>query len=157
MKSFSDLPSFNDLRKLWKQEPVAAPIPDLELTEDSWVERGAEVIGFHLCRLEHWLSASGWLRAWLRLNLLLSIALTIAGMLLLPPVAQVLEQLAHSSHWFAEIFVNLVAVLSGIPPIIITVAMIYLSFITFRWYRRFSQRRGQGGPLSQRREEDYYQ
>ncbi len=88
MKSFHELPDYRDLRKLWKQEPVTPPVPDLELTPDHWVERGAEVIGWSLARLEHWISASGWLRAWLRLNLFLSIVLTSAGVLLLPPVAQ---------------------------------------------------------------------
>ena len=78
MKSFSELPNYRDLRKLWKQEPIDPPMPRLELTPDSWVERGAEVVGWSLARLEYWLSESGWLRAWLRLNLFLSIVLTSA-------------------------------------------------------------------------------
>ena len=85
MKSFSDLPNHRELRRLWKQEPLDRPTANLELTPDSWVERGAEVLGWSLARFEYWLSASGWLRAWLRLNLFLSVLLMIAGVLLLPP------------------------------------------------------------------------
>ncbi len=48
MKSFTELPDYKDLSKLWKQEPVTPPVPDLELTPDHWVERGAEVIGWSL-------------------------------------------------------------------------------------------------------------
>ena len=44
------------------------------------------LIGWWLARLEYWLSESGWLRAWLRLNLLVSIVLTIA-LVSLRPVA----------------------------------------------------------------------
>ncbi|MCB1234163.1 MAG: hypothetical protein KDM91_03745 [Verrucomicrobiae bacterium] len=136
MKSFQELPDYRELRKLWKQEPIERPVPDLELTPDSWVERGAEVIGWWLARLEYWLSESGWLRAWLRLNLLVSIVLTIAGVLLLPPVAQVLEQVAKSSHWLGAIFGDLVGMLTALPPVVISLGVLYLGFVVVRRFRR---------------------
>ena len=40
--------------------------------------------GWSLARFEFWLSASGWLRAWLRLNLFLSVLLMIAGISVSP-------------------------------------------------------------------------
>ena len=141
MKSFHELPDYKDLRKLWKQEPVSPPVPDLELTPDHWVERGAEVIRWSLAQLEHWISASGWLRAWLRLNLFLSIVLTSAGVLLLPPVAQVLEQLARSSHWLGLIFGEVFKLLTGLPPVIISVGVLYLAFVIYRRIRRRHQQR----------------
>jgi len=149
MKSFSELPSFRDLRKLWKQKRVSPPSPDLELTEDSWVERGAEVICWQLCRLEYWLSESGWLRAFFRLSLILAIVLTIAGVLLLPPIAQVLAQLAHSSYWVAAIVVDLVAILTAVPPAAISLAILYLFYLGFRFWRGRRERCGEG--------EGYYQ
>ena len=136
MKSFSELPDYRELRRLWKQEPIERPTPDLELTPDSWVERGAEVIGWWLARLEFWLSESGWLRAWLRLNLVVSIALASAGLLLLPPVTRVLEEVARSSHWLGEIFGELVAVITGLPPVAVTLGVLYLGFVLFRRFRR---------------------
>jgi len=152
MKSFHELPDYKDLRKLWKQEPVSPPVPDLELTPDHWVERGAEVIGWSLARLEHWISASGWLRAWLRLNLFLSIVLTSAGVLLLPPVAQVLEQLARSSHWLGLIFGEVFKLVTGLPPVVISLGVLYLAFVVYRRIRR--KRLPQRGGYPQ---DEYYQ
>ena len=136
MKSFQQLPDYHELRRLWKQEPIERPAPDLELTPDSWVERGAEVLGWWLARFEYWLSESGWLRAWLRLNLFLSIVLTSAGILLLPPVARVLEQLAKSSHWLGEIFGELVEVITSLPPLAVSLGVLYLGFVLVRRFRR---------------------
>ena len=136
MKSFSELPNYRDLRKLWKQEPIDPPMPRLELTPDSWVERGAEVVGWSLARLEYWLSESGCLRAWLRLNLFLSIVLTSAGVLLLPPVAQVLEQVAKSSHWISSIAGDVVGVLTSLPPVVISIGVLYLAFLLVRLFRQ---------------------
>ena len=46
MKSFDQLPDYKDLQCLWKQERIERPIPNLELTPDSGMERGAEVVGW---------------------------------------------------------------------------------------------------------------
>jgi hypothetical protein len=151
MKSFHELPDYQDLRQLWKQEPVSPPVPDLELTPDHWVERGAEVVGWSLARLEHWLSASGWLRAWLRLNLFLSIVLTSAGVLLLPPVTRVLEQLARSSHWLGDILGEVFRLVTGLPPVVISLGVVYLGFVVYRRIRR--KRLPQRGYP----QDDYYQ
>jgi len=145
MKSFSELPSHRELRRLWKQEPLDRPTANLELTPDSWVERGAEVLGWSLARFEYWLSASGWLRAWLRLNLFLSIVLASAGLLLLPPAERVLRQLAQSSHWVAAVVHDLFGILTSLPPVVISLGILYLAFLMARWViRRRSRHRGEG-------------
>jgi len=146
MKSFSDLPNHRELRRLWKQEPLDRPTANhLELTPDSWVERGAEVLGWSLARFEYWLSASGWLRAWLRLNLFLSVLLMIAAVLLLPPAERVLRQLAQSSHWVAAVVHDLFGILTSLPPVVISLGILYLTFLLARWViRRRSGRRGEG-------------
>lgn len=136
MKSLSELPDYRELRQLWKREPIERPTPDLELTPDSWVERGAEVVGWWLARLEFWLSDSGWLRAWLRFNLVVSIAFASAGFFLLPPVTRVLEEVARSSHWLGQIFGELVAVITALPPVAVTLGVFYLAFVLFRRFRR---------------------
>ena len=145
MKSFSDLPNHRELRRLWKQEPLDRPTANLELTPDSWVERGAEVLGWSLARFEYWLSASGWLRAWLRLNLFLSVLLMIAGVLLLPPAERVLRQLAQSSRWVTAVVHDLFGILTSLPPVVISLGILYLTFLMTRWViRRRSGRRGEG-------------
>jgi hypothetical protein len=152
LKSLSELPDPGELNRLWKQEPVTAPEPDLELTPDSWVERGAEVLGWWLARLEHWLSASGWLRAWLRLNLFFAVVLTSAGLLLLPPVARVLEQLASSSHWLGRIAGDLFALLTALPPVALSLGALYLGYLLYRRFRRKRHHQRGGYP-----NDEYYQ
>jgi len=152
MKSFDELPDHPDLQRIWKQEPIERPKPNLELTQDNWVERGAEVLGWSIAHLEYWLSSSGWLRAWLRLNLFLSIVLTIAGTLLLPPVTRVLEQLTQSSKQFAAIADNLLGIVTALPPVAISLGVLYLACVlAWRLRRRFS---GRGGGYPQ---DDHYQ
>lgn len=136
LKSFSELPELGDSPRLWQQKPIAEPEPDLELTADSWVERGAEVLGWWIARLEHWLSASGWLRAWLRLNLFVAIVLTSAGVLLLPPVARVLEQIANSSHWLGRIAGDLFTFLTALPPVVLSLGALYGGYLLYRRFRR---------------------
>ena len=67
--------------------------------------------------------------------------LTSAGVLLLPPVAQVLEQLARSSHWLGLIFGEVFKLLTGLPPVIISVGVLYLAFVIYRRIRRRHQQR----------------
>jgi len=124
--------TLDELRTLWKQKPVDPPTPDLELTPDSWVERGGEVIGWWIARLEYWLSESGWLRAWLRFNLIVSVVLSIAGLLLLPAVSRVLEQFAQSSHWIASMIEDIFGIVRSLPPVIISLGVIYLVFVVVR-------------------------
>ena len=95
------------------------------------------------------------MRAWLRLNLLLSIVLTSAGVLLLPPVARVFEQLSKSSHWLGEIIADFVTAVTALPPMIISLGVLYLSFVLFQKYRRRRQRRGEQRPAHDL--EGYYQ
>ena len=82
------------------------------------------------------------MRAWLRLNLFLSIVLTIAGALLIPAVARVLEQMARSSHGFAAIIGDLIGILTALPPAVISIGVLYLGFVLFRRLRRQRRHRG---------------
>jgi hypothetical protein len=137
----------------WKREPLPPPSDHLELTPDNWIERGAEVIGWSLARLEYWLSRSGWLRAWLRLALWLTIVLAAAGFLLLPAATGVLAGIADSAHWLATIVVSLTTALASLPPAVISVAFLYLVFVFGR--RHYLRRRQRGrGPYD---DERYYQ
>jgi hypothetical protein len=142
----------DELGQLWKQEPIHPPRRDLELTPDSWVERGGEVVGWWIAQLEYWMSASGWLRAWLRLNLIVAIVLSIAGFLLLPAVSQVLEELAKTSQSITSVVENVFGVVRSLPPVLVSLGVAYLVFVVLRrflpWPRGRSPR-----PYP----EDYYQ
>lgn len=140
-----------ELRRLWKQESLRPPRRDLELTQESWIERGGEVVGWWLACLEYWLSASGWLRAWLRLNLIVGLALGVAGMLLLPAAARVLEQLALSSGAAAQVAEDVFTVVRGLPPVVVSLAVVLLAWLVAR--RLLRGRRRPRRPYS----EDYYE
>jgi hypothetical protein len=111
-------------------------VPDLELTPDHWVERGAEVIGWSLARLEFWLSASGWLRAWLRLQ---PVPLHRAHQRRSAPAApggagartaRPVQSLGRLI--FGEVF----KLVTGLPPVVISVGVLYLAFVVYRRIRR---------------------
>ncbi len=135
MKSFSELPDPTELSKLWKQEPVADPEPDLELTPDSWIERGAEVIGWAIAR-----SNTGSARAAgsgvAAAELLPRHRLTSAGLLLLRRWPASSKRIASSSHWLGIILGHLFAVLTHLPPVVLSVGALYLGFVAYRRYRR---------------------
>ena len=140
MKSFDELPDGEEFERLWKQHRISKPKPNLELTPDSWVERGAEVVGWWLARLEHWLSESGWLRAWLRLCLWLSIVLTAAAILLLPAVTKVLTEIATSSQLVTTIIGHVMTTITALPPVLISLGVVYLGWVVAKrlWTRRRS-------------------
>lgn len=141
MKSFDELPDGEELERFWKQERVRKPEPDLELNPDSWLERGAEVVGWWLARLEHWLSESGWLRAWMRFCLWLSVILTTAAILLLPAVTKVLTEIAASSGLLATIIGHVMATITALPPVLISIGCAYLAWVIAKrlWMRRRSR------------------
>ena len=148
MKSFEELPDGDAFERLWKQQPVRPPEPDLELRPDSWVGRGAEVIGWWLARLEHWLSESGWLRAWLRFCLWLSVALTAAALLLLPAVTKVLTEIATSSGLLAIIIGHVMTTIAALPPVLISLGCAYLAWVITKrlWLRRRARSYRQDDP-----------
>lgn len=152
MKSPSEIPELPRLRDLWNPQPVAGPEPDLELVPDSWIERGVEVLVWWLARLEHWLSASGWLRAWLRLSLFLSVVLTSAGLLVLPPVVQVLQELGRSSQWLGVILGEVFSLVTRLPSVVVSLGVLYLGFVLYRRIRRRRLPHRGGYP-----QDEYYQ
>lgn len=151
-KSLNDLPEADAAGRFWKQHPITRPKPDLELPPERWIERGAEVIGWWLARFEHWLSSSGWLRAWLRVCLWLCVTLTAAGLLLLPAVSTVLAEFAVSTGWIAVIFGHVASSVTVLPPVLISLLIAYLVYFAAR--RFWMRRRGRSGF---RHQEEYYQ
>jgi len=141
-----------ELGQLWKQEPLQPPRRHLDLSPDSWIERGGEVVGWWFARMEYWMSASGWLRAWLRLNLILSIVLSVAGFLLLPAVSQVLEELARTSHSITGVLDDVFGVVRALPPVLVSLGVAYLAFVILRRWLPWKRRRQERAYP-----EDYYQ
>jgi hypothetical protein len=77
----------------WRPKPLPAPVVDTELPHLNGIERAAEVIRFILTTLEHWLSPSGQLREFVKMNARLAIAIAVPVVIVAPLVTLALEQL----------------------------------------------------------------
>ena len=139
--------------QLWT--PKAIPKPEIEphLTDLDWPERSAEVIAHALLRAEYWLSRGGWLREWLRLNLYAAVLLTVAVVLVIPPVTAILEGVRDLTGLLSATIDNVSTGVSKLPPIVLAVATIALLVKLFQ-----HRRRGRRPPREMRREDyDPYQ
>jgi hypothetical protein len=77
----------------WQPKPLPEPVVDHELPHLNGIERAAEVIRFILTTLEHWLSPSGRLREFIKMNARLAIAIAVPVIIVAPLVTLALEQL----------------------------------------------------------------
>lgn len=85
------------LRKMftrhWRPKPLPEPVVDNDLPHLNGIERAAEVIRFILTTLEHWLSPSGRLREFIKMNARLAVAIAVPVVIVAPLVTLALEQL----------------------------------------------------------------
>jgi hypothetical protein len=72
----------------WQPKPLPEPVVDHELPHLNGIERAAEVI-----RFIHWLSPSGRLREFIKMNARLAIAIAVPVIIVAPLVTLALEQL----------------------------------------------------------------
>lgn len=128
-------------RFLWNPAPLPPPVIDPDLEQLSWPERVAELSRYGLLGAEYWLSQGGTLREWLRLNLWAAIVLTVAAVLLVPPVTAVLKGAAEWTALLGEILENVSAAIMGLPPLVIGLATLLL---LLRIGQRYWQRRKRG-------------
>lgn len=81
------------LTRHWHPKPLPEPVVDKDLPHLNGIERAAEVIRFILTTLEHWLSPSGRLREFIKMNARLAIAIAVPVVIVAPLVTLALEQL----------------------------------------------------------------
>ena len=72
--------------RLWNPQPIVRPRPDPAILELPAMQRSVEVVVYWLARTEHWISPSGWLRAWIRLNVWSAVVLAILAFTVVPAV-----------------------------------------------------------------------
>jgi len=80
---------------LWNPQPVSRPKVDPGILHLRAHQRSVEVIVHWLARMEHWLSPSGWLRAWIRLNVWIAVVLAISAVTAVPAVTAVVAGLTE--------------------------------------------------------------
>ncbi len=81
------------LTRHWHPKALPEPVVDKDLPHLNGIERAAEVIRFILTTLEHWLSPSGRLREFIKMNARLAIAIAVPVVIVAPLVTLALEQL----------------------------------------------------------------
>lgn len=137
-------------RRIWNPVPVPAPRIDPHLVRLSWPERSAEVVRHALLSAEHWLSGGGILREWLRLNIWVAVILTLAAVLVVPPVTAVLEGAAEWTGLLSKIVGNVTGAILGLPPIILGIATALIA------WKIIQRRRGARGARRYRDDYDGY-
>lgn len=135
---------------LWNPIPVPPPAIAMNLGELAWPERSSEVICFTLLSVEHWLSRSGFLREWLRVNLWLAVILTLTAVLLVPPLTALLAGAAEWTSLGGSVVDNIHDAVLKLPPIVLAIASVLLAAAILQ--RHWNQRR-RGG----RFREDHYE
>lgn len=116
------------IRQLWKPVPVPPPVIDPDFRELHWLERTVEVIRYSVLSVEHWLSRRGVLREWIRLCLYFAAVLTVAALLIIPPVTAILEGAAEWTTLLGNVVANVTNAVLRLPPIILGIATLFLLF-----------------------------
>lgn len=118
--------------------PVARPIVDEVFFKlPAWKRSLASIA--YCCRcLEHWLAPQGWVREWLRLNVL---AVVLAGTTILlagPIVTAILISVLDWSNLATLILVKVMTIVAVFPPLVLaTVSAVFL-------WKLARRQRGQG-------------
>jgi len=91
-------------------QPVSKPIVARDLPSLPPIERATEVLRYSMRDAEWWISPGGHLRAWIRLNLLVSLSLGIPALLIVPVVTYFLNGVLIWTALLVQIGKNLVIV-----------------------------------------------
>jgi hypothetical protein len=107
------------MKATWNQTPLPKPEIDADLTKMTAVERIAEVLRYKLLQLEFSISGGGGFRAWLRLNLFLTVSLAIPALLVVPTIT-----------WLMGSFVSLIALMLAAAQNLLYTLLTIIAFVT---------------------------
>ena len=122
-------------RRAWNPEAVSRPAIAADLERLPWPERCAEVVRHALLSAEHWLSRSGWVREWIRLNVWVAVILTVAALLVIPPVTALLEGFRDWAGLVSATAANINSAVASLPPLVLAVATAFLAVKLLRRHR----------------------
>jgi len=78
----------------WRAVPLDPPTLNEQIESPNPIIRSAEVFRFSLLRLEFWISPTGHIRAWLRLNLFILAVVGIPAVTIAPLIVWLLSEIA---------------------------------------------------------------
>ena len=85
--------------------------------------------------MEFWISRGGWLREWIRLNLLIGVVLMVAALLIVPPITILLEGIRDWSDLMTASVGNVSLAVTTLPPIVLALAAGFLIVKLIQRYR----------------------
>lgn len=90
----------------WHPKPMDEPAVDPALPQLSGIERAAEVVRYCLASFENWISSSGHLREWIRLNIRIALFIAAPSLLVVPLVTLAFQQFSSWSVLIAQTSAN---------------------------------------------------
>jgi hypothetical protein len=127
---------------LVQPRPVARPILDDGLFRLPAWRRSVASIGYCARTFEHWLSPQGWLRQWLRINVLAVVLIGTSVLLLGPVITALLVSIFDWTNISVNIVVKIMSMVAILPPVLLAIVS-----GVFLW-NIIRRRRGQRRPPS---------
>lgn len=125
----------------WNPRRLPIPAVDGDLPRLGPIERSGEVIRFMLARLEYWLSSSGGLREFIKLNLRLAISIAIPVFMIAPLVSLGLKQFNTWISLLSQSMSSFVLLpFSVLLTILLVSALIYVGKSVLELRYRFQRR-----------------
>ena len=131
------------IKRVWRAEPVPRPSIDPDLGNLPWPERCAEAIRYAFLTGERWISGRGGLREWIRINLWVGVGLLAIALLVVPPITMLLEGVSIWAGLVHDTVSAITATIMVLPPVVIAIAALWISFRVLRrnWHARQRRRR----------------
>ena len=116
------------IKRHWNPEKIHPPKVDPDLQDLDPATRSCEVVRYSILSFEFWVSPTGGLREWFKLNGKISAVLIIPAIIVMPLVSLVLWQIANWMGWLVGIAGHLIlfplVALAGIAVSLVVVAIL---------------------------------
>ncbi|MDF1713797.1 MAG: hypothetical protein P1U90_16290 [Akkermansiaceae bacterium] len=106
---------------LVQPRPVERPIVDEGFLRLPAWKRSVASIVYCVRKFEHWLSPQGWLRQWLRINVLAAVLIGTSALLLGPVVTALLVSLFDWTNISVNIVVKIMSMVAILPPVLLAI------------------------------------
>jgi hypothetical protein len=129
----------------WQPVPISAPVIDSGLNALPALERITEVCRYQFLQLEYALSRGGGVRAWLRVNVLVTMALFIPAMFVIPVLTWLAGSFATLTAYLLQASVNLFYTVIGlIATVAAVLAFGYVLRMLWRAHLENARRNSRG-------------
>lgn len=119
------MPSNPNLPTKWlsfaQAHPLIHPtVPEEFFRVSAW-RRSIHAILYCILSLEHWIAPAGWIREWVRLNILVVILIGTAVLLIGPVIQAALDSLLEWADAALQILIMVMSMISVLPPLFLMI------------------------------------